>query len=154
MEDGEEETEKYDFFFRLFSDDDDLRSYYEKNFEQGDFSCLVCQGIGKRSGKNIGRHLGKKFGDCVALLNHSVFITKKTKGRIGKIAHRAFGRVICRVIGWNFDRLPSIVLDSEEPLGRTLAKAKSKEACSGGNDASNQEKTSEPMDSVGTDGVD
>lgn len=27
------------------------------------------------------------------------------------------------------------------------------EACSGGNDASNQEKTSEPMDSVGTDGV-
>lgn len=28
------------------------------------------------------------------------------------------------------------------------------EACSGGNDASNQEKTSEPMDSVGTDGVD
>lgn len=110
IDDGEGESESFKFFLGLFSDDEDLRSYYEKNFEGGDFLCLACGGIGEK--------VGKRFGNCVALVQHSNYIIK-TKGRN---AHRAFGKAVCRVLGWNTDRLPSIVLDLGEPLGRSLEK--------------------------------
>ncbi|MQL75451.1 hypothetical protein Taro_007824 [Colocasia esculenta] len=106
-----EGSDYFNFFLGLFEEDSDLRAYYEKNWEKGEFCCLVCEGIGVKA--------GKKFVDCVALVQHSSSI-KKTKR---KKAHREFGRAICKVLGWDITRLPSIVLDMGETLGQTMAKA-------------------------------
>ncbi|CAL5342035.1 unnamed protein product [Camellia sinensis] len=107
-EDGNEE---YSFFMKMFTEDGELRGFYEKNCEGGDFSCLVCEGIGKK--------IGKRFKGCVALVQHSVSIAKTKK----KQAHRALAQVICKVLGWNIDRLPTIVLSLGDPLSRSLAKS-------------------------------
>ncbi|XP_052177109.1 uncharacterized protein LOC127791345 isoform X2 [Diospyros lotus] len=90
-------SEEYRFFVNVFAEDDELRGYYEKNFEGGEFCCLVCGGI---------RHkVGKIFKSCVSLVQHSISIVKTKKKR----AHRAFAQVICKVLGWDLDRLPTIV---------------------------------------------
>ncbi|XP_021287807.1 uncharacterized protein LOC110419193 isoform X2 [Herrania umbratica] len=106
-EDGSIECKEFNFFLRLFTENNELRSYYETNCRGGDFCCLVCCGIGKK--------VWRTFKDCVGLLQHSTAISKTKKKR----AHRAFGLVICKVLGWDIDRLPSIVLKSE-PLSHSL----------------------------------
>ncbi|XP_068667089.1 uncharacterized protein [Aristolochia californica] len=110
-EDSDSISEHLDFFLRLFAEDAELRGYYEKHWEKGEFSCLVCGGIGVK--------LGKKFGNCVALVQHSISISKTTK----RASHRAFGQALCRVLGWEISRLPTIVLSLGEPLSRTLDQA-------------------------------
>lgn len=90
--------DEYKFFLKVFMDDSELRSYYEKNYESGEFCCLVCGGIGQK--------VGKRFKNCVALVQHSVTIAKTRKRQ----AHRAFGQAICKVLGWDIDKLPTIVL--------------------------------------------
>lgn len=100
----------FKFFLGLFESDVELREYYEKNWEKGDFSCLVCGAIGVKK--------WKRFGDCTGLIQHSNSISK-TKRRE---AHRALARALCRVLGWDINRLPSIVLDSGNSLGQSLAK--------------------------------
>ncbi|PIA34021.1 hypothetical protein AQUCO_03900133v1 [Aquilegia coerulea] len=119
MEDGEEE----EFFLKVFKEDNELRNYYEKNFECGEFCCLVCGGIGEK--------VGKRFKNCVAVVQHSIAISK-TKRRN---AHRAFGQAVCRVLGWNIERLPSFVLSMDEPLGRVLVKEGSQENIDNGEDS-------------------
>ncbi|XP_059292720.1 uncharacterized protein LOC132046176 isoform X2 [Lycium ferocissimum] len=98
-DDDEEKGEKsYGFFAKLFEEDGVLREYYEKNGESGgEFNCLVCCGAGKKGWK-------KRFKDCVALVQHSITIANTRQ------AHRAYGQVICKILGWDFSRLPSIVL--------------------------------------------
>lgn len=96
--DDEDECEEYKFFSKVFTEDSELRCYYEKNCENGEFSCLVCVGIGQK--------VGKKFKDCVALVQHSITIAKTKKRQ----AHRALGKVICNVLGWEIQKLPSINL--------------------------------------------
>ncbi|XP_027166051.1 keratin, type II cytoskeletal 60 kDa, component III-like [Coffea eugenioides] len=105
MEDSEDdddddrlEEEEYRFFFKVFTEDRELREYYEKNYYNGEFNCLVCGGLGKKLA-------GKKSKDCVALVQHSISIAKTKKRR----AHRAYGQVICKVLGWDLARLPTIV---------------------------------------------
>lgn len=98
-----EECEEFKFFLRVFSEDKELRTYYENNYLEGDLYCLVCGGIGKK--------VWKRFKDCVALLQHSTAIVRTERRR----AHRAYARAICKVLGWDFDRLPTIV-----PNGETL----------------------------------
>ncbi|KAL5707536.1 hypothetical protein ACHQM5_018429 [Ranunculus cassubicifolius] len=88
------EDEEVEFFVKVFKEDDELRKYYEKNLENGEFSCLACGGIGEK--------VGKRFKNCVALVQHSLSIAK-TKGRR---AHRAYGKAICQVLGWNSDNIP------------------------------------------------
>ncbi|KAF3442407.1 hypothetical protein FNV43_RR16323 [Rhamnella rubrinervis] len=107
-EEDDDENKEYNFFLGVFSENNELRTYYEENYQSSEFVCLVCE-----KGKNY----GKKVKGCVALVQHSMAISKTIKKR----AHRAFGQVICRVMGWDIDRLPMIVLKGE-PLGRTLAK--------------------------------
>lgn len=102
------DSEVYKFLLELFVNDEKLRGYYEKNYETGDFSCLVCFGIGKR--------VNKMYKDCLGLVQHSIAISK-TKIKRG---HRAFGHVVCKVLGWDIDRLPVIVYKGE-PLGKSLA---------------------------------
>lgn len=96
--DEDDECEEYKFFLKVFTEDSELRCYYEKNCESGEFSCLVCVGIGQK--------VGKKFKDCVALVQHSITIAKTKKRQ----AHRALGKVICKVLGWEIQKLPSVNL--------------------------------------------
>lgn len=95
------------FLLQMFINDDRLRRYYEKNYESGDFCCLVCVGTGEK--------VNKRYKDCVGLVQHSIAISKTKRTR----AHRAFGQVVCKVLGWDIDRLPVIVLKGE-PLGKSL----------------------------------
>ncbi|CAK9151710.1 unnamed protein product [Ilex paraguariensis] len=107
--DGDDEMEEDDemdedgckedkFFLKVLKEDSELRGYYEKNYGKGEFCCLVCGGVGKKA--------GKRFKDCVALVQHSMSIAKTKKRR----AHRAYGLAICEILGWDIDRLPTIVL--------------------------------------------
>lgn len=108
-DDEEEEKNEVDMFFmRIFVNNSELRGYYEENHEKGEFFCLVCGGIGE--------NLGKKFKGCVGLVQHCMSISK-TKCKIG---HRAFGLVVSKVLGWDIERLPVILLKGE-PLSRILA---------------------------------
>ncbi|KAI3457370.1 hypothetical protein Pfo_014033 [Paulownia fortunei] len=93
-DDGRQE---YSFFFKVFKEDAELREYYEKNFAKGEFSCLVCGAVG-------GKKTGKKFKGCLALVQHSITISKTKKRR----AHRAFGQAVCKILGWDINQLPSI----------------------------------------------
>ncbi|KAF8025875.1 hypothetical protein BT93_F2644 [Corymbia citriodora subsp. variegata] len=103
-----EESEEYKFMLDVFVKDRDLREYYERNHENGDFWCVVC-------GAQGGKMSGRKFKNCSGVLQHSISISKTKKRR----AHRAFGLVICRVMGWDVERLPLIVAKGE-PLSRCL----------------------------------
>lgn len=94
-----------EFFVGLFLEDDELRGYYQRCFESGEFCCLVCGAIGKKN------H-GKRFKDCVALVQHSMSILRTLKRGL----HRGFGMALCKVLGWDADRLPTIVMKGE-PLG-------------------------------------
>lgn len=97
-EDCGDQCEEFKLFMKIFSDFSDLRTYYKKNNESGYFYCLVCGGAGK--------NVRKRFKDCVALVQHSISISKTKK----KKAHRAFGQVICELLGWDIKRLPTIFL--------------------------------------------
>ncbi|KAM5586264.1 hypothetical protein ABKV19_005259 [Rosa sericea] len=104
---GDGENEEYKLLLNLFVEESGLRSYYEGNWDSGDFYCLVCGGLGKT----------KKIKGCTGLVQHAVSISKTKKKR----AHRAFAQVVCRVLGWDFGRLPIVVLKGER-LSFYLAK--------------------------------
>lgn len=103
---GLEESEEYKFFLDVFVRDREMRDYYEKNWASGDFCCFVCGGAKKS---------GKKFKSCDALVQHSMSIAKTNRKR----THKALGLVICKVLGWDVNRLPAIVVKGE-PLSRSL----------------------------------
>lgn len=90
------EVSSQDFFDKLFVRDEELRRFYEQNCNCGSFECLVCAAVGAKA--------GKKFPDCVSLIQHAMKIMKTKK----LAAHRGYGRSICTMLGWNSDRLPSI----------------------------------------------
>lgn len=88
------EADAQSFFVKLFEEDQELRQFYEQNRNCGFFECLVCAAVGAK--------LGKRFPDCVSLIQHAMKILKTKK----KAAHRGYGRSICCLLGWNADRLP------------------------------------------------
>ncbi|KAK7272585.1 hypothetical protein RJT34_29280 [Clitoria ternatea] len=96
------ECVEYKFFEKVFAEDDGLRRYYKNNHKEGDFYCLVCGGIGKK--------VWKRFKDCIGLIHHSTAIQRTKRTR----AHRAYARVICKVVGWDIDQLPAIVLKDSD----------------------------------------
>nr|XP_009764498.1 PREDICTED: uncharacterized protein LOC104216197 [Nicotiana sylvestris] len=129
----------YNFFAKLFREDDVLRKYYEKNKESGgEFSCLVCCGVGKKGWM-------KRFKDCVALVQHSITIANANTRR----AHRAYGQVICQVFGWDINRLPSIVLtagdNKSSESSDKLAEAQGNENDGGKNGLSGQSNTTDTV---------
>ncbi|CAA7062027.1 unnamed protein product [Microthlaspi erraticum] len=100
-ENGDENlSEELELISRVFSENAELKSYYEKNSEGGLFICLVCCAATERK-------MIKRFKHCYALVQH---FTKKPK--LKKRAHRAFARFVCELLGWEFDRLPSRVVKS------------------------------------------
>ncbi|CAK7327646.1 unnamed protein product [Dovyalis caffra] len=108
-EDGSDECEEFKFFLRLFTDSNELRNYYENHYEGGEFCCLVCCALKKKG--------WRKFKGCLGLLQHATAIS-----RTKKKAHRAYGQVICKVLGWDVDQLPTIVLKGE-PLRQSMEKS-------------------------------
>ncbi|KAH9617353.1 hypothetical protein KSS87_006860 [Heliosperma pusillum] len=94
-EDDGDDEEEIDLFENLFEEDVKLKEFYVKNCEGlgggGEFCCLVCG-------------VNRKFKNCVALVQHSITVSKTKR----KKAHRAYGRVVCKVLGWDVDRLPSL----------------------------------------------
>ncbi|XP_050218841.1 uncharacterized protein LOC126669425 [Mercurialis annua] len=100
-EDVSEECEEYKVFLRLFTEENELREYYEKHYEDGEFYCMVCGAIRKK--------VWKTYKGCIALVQHAIAISRTKKKR----AHRMFGQVICKVLGWDIGRLPTIVLKKE-----------------------------------------
>ncbi|XP_061372392.1 uncharacterized protein LOC133314875 [Gastrolobium bilobum] len=115
--DGLDEFEE--FFMGIFMEDDELRRYYQRCFENGEFYCLVCGAIGKKKSE-------KSYKDCVGLVQHSMSISRTVK----KLAHRAFGHAVCKVLGWDIDRLPTIVMKGN-PLGYPEAEGEPKEKVDG-----------------------
>lgn len=104
-ENGDENlSEELEVVSRLFSENVELKSYYEKNFEGGDFICLVCCAA-------TDKKLIKRFKHCHGLVQHS---TKVPKMKIR--AHKAFARLLCELLGWDFDRLPRRVVKDSVPL--------------------------------------
>ncbi|MED6195140.1 hypothetical protein PIB30_035276 [Stylosanthes scabra] len=108
-DDDDVELEEYEeYFLRIFKEDDELRSYYQRRFENGEFCCLVCDAVGKKNS-------GKKYKDCVSLLQHAKSVLRTLK----KGAHRAFAQAVCKVFGWDIDHLP-VIATTRKPLGSTL----------------------------------
>ncbi|CAL9206053.1 unnamed protein product [Musa hybrid cultivar] len=118
-EDEEDDMEENDgakmgpfrFFTELFVKDGELREYYEKNYEKGEFSCFACAGIGS---KRV-----RRFRNCMGLVQHA----KSTSNAKRRGAHRALAKAVCQVLGWDIKRLPSFVLDTAVSLGRSLSDA-------------------------------
>lgn len=93
------ENKDYEFLWNFFSKDDQLKGYYVKHCGGGgEFSCLVCGGTNSK--------LTKKYKDCIALVQHSVSVAKTKRIK----SHRAYGKVICKVLGWDIDHLPSSIV--------------------------------------------
>ncbi|KAF7099375.1 hypothetical protein CFC21_101010 [Triticum aestivum] len=66
--------------------------------------------------KGKGRSQARRFRDCKSLVHHARDAT-----RCGRpLAHRALAAAVCRVLGWDVKRLPSIVIDPRGTLGQAL----------------------------------
>ena len=101
--DASKDSKVLNFLSDLFTERVELREFYVNNHESGDFCCLVCGGIGKK--------VWKRFTGCVALVQHSAAISRTKK----KLAHRAYGQVICQVLGCDMSRFPSLASRVESP---------------------------------------
>ncbi|ESQ27242.1 hypothetical protein EUTSA_v10018481mg [Eutrema salsugineum] len=97
-------SEELELISRLFSENVELKSYYEKNCEGGLFVCLVCCAA-------TDKKMIKRFKHCYGLVLHS---TKNPK--MNKRAHKAFARFVCELLGWEFDRLPRRAVKGGAPL--------------------------------------
>ncbi|GAB2278034.1 hypothetical protein Dimus_012733 [Dionaea muscipula] len=109
--DGYADCVEFGFFCKLFEGDEELRGYYEKKYENGEFVCLVCGGIKQK--------LRKKYGNCISLAQHCITVSKTKKKR----AHRAYGQVICKVLGWDINNLPRLVPPGGDAPSQPLLQA-------------------------------
>lgn len=104
-ENGDENlSEELEVVSRLFSENVELKSYYEKNFEGGDFICLVCCSA-------TDKKMIKRFKHCYGIVQHCTKVPKMKKR-----AHKAFARFLCELLGWDFDSLPRRVVKDGAPL--------------------------------------
>ncbi|KAJ0231122.1 Uncharacterized protein HA466_0302610 [Hirschfeldia incana] len=104
-----DETEELESISQLFSEDVELKSYYEKNSEGGHFVCLVCSAA-------TDKKMMKRFKHCHGLVLHC---TKTPK--IAIRAHKAYAQFVCGLFGWEFDHLPRRVVKGGAPLVESSA---------------------------------
>lgn len=126
-----EEREEFKFFIKLFNENENLRRYYENNYDDGVFFCLACQGVGK--------NMLKSFKKCRHLLQHTTSLARSEIGekrvhkphiaknkmmRMKTLVHGAYSLVIRKILGWDMDikKLPAVVL-KDKPLGDSLTKS-------------------------------
>lgn len=94
------------FFADLLEKDAGLRGFYEAERETGRFLCLVCEGTGVRA--------GKRFPGCAALVQHAGTVARTRR----RLAHRAFGDAVGRLLGWGAGRTaPSPEMQAESGDG-------------------------------------
>ncbi|EFH65470.1 hypothetical protein ARALYDRAFT_477045 [Arabidopsis lyrata subsp. lyrata] len=98
IEEKENLSEELELISRVFSENVELKSYYEKNYEGGAFICLMC--CAATDTKMI-----KRFKHCYGVVQHC---TKVPKMKIR--AHKAFARFVCELLGWDFELLPRRVM--------------------------------------------
>ncbi|KAK1274752.1 hypothetical protein QJS04_geneDACA000838 [Acorus gramineus] len=99
-EDIEGKSKRFEFFLGLLEGNPDLKEYYVKNWEKGEFTCLVCGGMKVK--------LWRRFVTLVALVQHANTIRRtKTKG-----AHRDFAKAVCQVLEWDIERLSSLASEA------------------------------------------
>ncbi|KFK42239.1 hypothetical protein AALP_AA2G229600 [Arabis alpina] len=104
-ENGDEDlSEELEVVSRVFSENVELKSYYEKNFQGGDFICLVCCAA-------TDKKMIKRFKHCHGVVQHCTKVPK-----IKKRAHKAFARFLCELLGWGFESLPRRVVKDGAPL--------------------------------------
>ncbi|KAG2609474.1 uncharacterized protein LOC120702655 isoform X3 [Panicum virgatum] len=128
---SEGEQDAAGFITGLFERDAALRGHYERGWEEGQFACVACAGGARKP--------GRRFRGCVALVQHARAATRYGRPR----AHRALAAVVCRVLGWDVARLPSIVIDPRGTLGQALAaEAKADVQLAKENDATGDENDS------------
>lgn len=111
---SEDDCAKFDKFLEVFEGDVELKEYYEKNWANGEFLCLVCGGSGQM--------VGRKYKNCLALVQHTVTISNTKK----RAAHRAYGQVLCKVLGWDINQLPLVSRNLSLQQGNDMTSA---EAC-------------------------
>ncbi|KAL6839580.1 hypothetical protein ACP4OV_030519 [Aristida adscensionis] len=114
----EDEEEAVGFFTGMFERDAALRGHYERRREEGQFKCMACAARKVRKVKGRAAKV-RRYQGCFGLLQHARFATRYGRRRPG--AHRALAAVICRVLGWDFEGLPNIVIDPRGRLGQALA---------------------------------
>ncbi|KAH9294396.1 hypothetical protein KI387_040400, partial [Taxus chinensis] len=123
------EANAHEFFDKLFGEDEDLKRFYEQSCNCGAFECLVCAAIGAK--------VGKKFPDCVSLIQHAMKILRTKK----KAAHRGYGRAICGLLGWSSDRLPSLPKTDSEMIPRGCIPPPDEAEAQGAEEGDNVEET-------------
>ncbi|EOA34533.1 hypothetical protein CARUB_v10022078mg [Capsella rubella] len=98
-ENGDENlSEELELISRVFSENVELKSYYEENYEGGAFICLVCCAA-------TDKKMIKRFKHCHGVVQHC---TKVPKMKIR--AHKAFAQFVCELLGWDFELLPRKVM--------------------------------------------
>lgn len=97
-------SEELELISRVFSENVELKSYYEKNCEGGAFICLVCCAA-------TDKKMIKRSKHCFGLVQHCIK-TPKLKIR----AHKAFARFVCELLGWDFHCLPRRVMKGGAPV--------------------------------------
>lgn len=104
-ENGDENlSEELELISRVFSENLELKNYYEQNYEGGAFICLVCCAA-------TDKKMLKRFKHCYGVVQHC---TKVPKMKIR--AHKAFARFVCELLGWDFELLPRRVMKGVAPL--------------------------------------
>ncbi|XP_010429706.1 PREDICTED: uncharacterized protein LOC104714145 [Camelina sativa] len=104
-ENGDENfSEELELISRVFSENAELKSHYEENYEGGVFVCLVCCAA-------TDKKMIKRFKHCYGVVHHC---TKIPKMKIR--AHKAFARFVCELLGWDFELLPRRVTKGVTPL--------------------------------------
>jgi len=98
-ENGDENlSEELELISKVFSENVELKSYYEKNYEGGAFICLVCCAA-------TDKKMLKRFKHCYGVVQHC---TKVPKMKIR--AHKVFAQFVCELLGWDFELLPRRVM--------------------------------------------
>ncbi|TVU12558.1 hypothetical protein EJB05_46209, partial [Eragrostis curvula] len=106
----EEEAEAAAFFTGMFGRDGALRGHYEAGWEAAVSHAWRALG-GRREGE------GEGFRGCVGLVQPARDASRNERPG----AHRALAAIVCRVLGWDIERLPSIVIDPAARCGASLA---------------------------------
>jgi len=93
-EENEADEKSFEYFSKLFEENQDLRKLYVDHCNSGSFECLVCYSTDAKS--------SKQFWNLVSLVMH----TKMRK--LKRPEHRGYGRAVSAVLGWDHLNTPKV----------------------------------------------